>query len=487
MIKIILIFFIISLITGNNKPTGYLYCGLFGWVGKHPANFNRHAFTILGIKNEGRGGDSCGVYSNNTIKYGTGYSRDFPTFIKKISRVKAGKDCVVIGHTRKASIGIASPKNAQPVVLQSKAGSPGFVLTHNGTLTDYKEMAKKYGLNIKNLDTDSQILAALMYDTDAGTDILGEYNGSAALVFHTVGTNTIFIFKGKSKSSSNYAHTTEERPLYGYQESPNSFYYSSLKNPLELIAKDQENIFDIKCNILYQVEAGEFSEVRLINREDNYQRYITPYVPPVSNAYDYHKNWDGWGGRGGNNIDHRRVRGTGDTTKWISPPSSIASENLIHLGTSMMTFTKGRYHLGEHLVHGKVKVNDHGLLFTGNTNVQVLYDLFFWEGVLLFGEDEFEALNDKKKRDNFVSSLDELLLSSGPYPVCIYNTTDIKSLLYESNDAFADYTVSFTGQLCPIFCSKEYTVRDGLVTKIISRSTIKKLQNKIIKNINTWN
>ena len=37
-------------------------CGLFGLVGKHSRSFDYSTFCTLGIANDSRGGDSCGIF-----------------------------------------------------------------------------------------------------------------------------------------------------------------------------------------------------------------------------------------------------------------------------------------------------------------------------------------------------------------------------------------------------------------------------------------
>jgi hypothetical protein len=488
---LLLTLILLTYLFGSKTPTNYLYCGLFGWVGKNPSTFSRHAFTILGIGNDSRGGDSCGVYSNHGVIYGTGYTRDFPTFIKKIGKIKAGKDCVVLGHTRKASIGHTGASNAQPVVLKDENSNLGFVMTHNGTLINHKELAKKYKLSTKNLRTDSHVLAALIYDTEAGPDILAEYNGAAAVVYHLPGTNKIYIFKGKSKSSSNYNTTTEERPLYGYQESPHSFYYSSVKGPLELIAKSEKDIFDIECNTLYEVEAGVLKKIREIDRSKMYQRYVAP----VSNVH-YPKG--GYGSRyAGYNDDDYDYSGTyggvrhnsvaHGQTKWLSPPEAIGKEALIHLGSTMITLTRGRYHLGENLVHGKVTINDIGLVRNHKETSEKLFTLYFWEGVLLNGEDAFEEIKTIKAKKVHIGITSTDVLDRAPYPACGYinQKEGCSSPLYEVNDAVGTVQ-TYSGKWCPILCNREYYVKDGLVSRIITKQTIKKVYTDNVKFINTW-
>lgn len=496
--KILILFIILYWALSPKKPTEYLYCGLFGWIGKNPATFNRHAFSILGLSNESRGGDSCGVYSDRHIVYGTGFTKDFPSFIKKVTPIKSGKDCVVMGHTRKASIGTIDARNAHPIGLKNPEGNLGFILTHNGTLVNHYELAKRHGINTKGLKTDSQILAALIYHSEAGFELLGHYNGAAALAFHFVGTNTLFLFKGKSKSSENYYYETEERPLYGYQESEHSFYYSSLKSPLEVIAKKENQVFDLSCNTLYQITAGVIEDKIAIPRDKAFQKKSTYTWSGqkarvwkdnrwINERYDPYDDdpYEGYGpmayGYSHKKSGHSEVV-KGTETEYCSPPISIYSEALIHLGTGMLAYTKGRYHLGENLAHGKVIVNDIGLILDPKgTKKDELYTLYFWEGILLHDERTFETIKQLKNENHHVSIYEKELLSGTPYPVSLYK----RDVQYDPKLYGYDFTFDthqeFSGKFTPVFCNKTYTVRNGLISAYTKRNVMNKLKNKNVR------
>ena len=492
--NIIILLLILNLLL-NRKPTGYLNCGLFGWIGSNPSTFNRHAFAILGIANESRGGDSCGIYSNKGSVYGTGYTRDFPTFLKKIGRIRSGKDCVVMGHTRKASIGGVSAKNAQPVALKNAKGELGFILTHNGTLSNHEELAKKYDLDIDNLNTDSQILAALMYYSEAGSDVLGEYNGAASVVFHMPNTNTIYIFKGRSKSSSNTTYTTEERPLYGYQESDHSFYYSSTRAPLEIIADDEENITDLKCNTLIKITGGKVEEMTDINRDDQYQRYIESYVykkPKYGASYSYpgHDDADYLDQenyyRSGYNFDRNSAMRR-DRITHHNPHAYILAEDFATMGDEMINYTKGRYHLGKNIVHHKVTTNDFGLVVSLEKWKKPYHTLYFWEGILLYGEDQFNDLMRLRKEVKYISPKHMTLLESSPYPIATFDSDTVsKDFRMYTNDDAMMRPDTFTGRFVPIFCNKVYTLRDGMLITTNNQSTLNKLTEERIDNLKTW-
>ena len=45
-------------------------CGIFGIINKVEAPFDYSTFCVLGINNDSRGGDSCGVFIDQEVEYG---------------------------------------------------------------------------------------------------------------------------------------------------------------------------------------------------------------------------------------------------------------------------------------------------------------------------------------------------------------------------------------------------------------------------------
>ncbi len=130
-------------------------CGIVGYVGSK----NAQDFLISGLKRlEYRGYDSAGIVTLN--------NKGVATLLKakdKIagleSKVAKNKrtDSIGIGHTRWATHGEPSEKNAHP----HKAGK--LYLVHNGIIENYKELKSKLESSHKFVsETDSEVLAALI-------------------------------------------------------------------------------------------------------------------------------------------------------------------------------------------------------------------------------------------------------------------------------------------------------------------------------------
>jgi glutamine phosphoribosylpyrophosphate amidotransferase len=128
-------------------------CGIFGWTGKDPKKFNSIKFNVLGNYNDTRGGDSCGVYYNNGCVKGLDKESKYKDLVynhELHTRIKL-KEPLVIGHTRKASVGGITISNIQPLTLANEAGDIVYVQAHNGTIHNFEEMAEKYKIKLDSL------------------------------------------------------------------------------------------------------------------------------------------------------------------------------------------------------------------------------------------------------------------------------------------------------------------------------------------------
>lgn len=190
-------------------------CGLGGIISLKKRPFDFATFCTLGIANDSRGGDSCGIFIDGYYEYGTGKYRYFQDFFFDNDYINSLKESqIALVHCRKASVGIIDESTAQPVVIK-EGDEVKYVLMHNGTIYNYEELADKYipEINIKGM-TDSQVMAHIFYHS--GYQALGEYNGSGAFVMvdYRKKDPLVMFFVGESKHSEYYAKSEYERPLY---------------------------------------------------------------------------------------------------------------------------------------------------------------------------------------------------------------------------------------------------------------------------------
>jgi hypothetical protein len=259
-----------------------LGCGIIAFAGRNPARFNKQKFDILGLFNNSRGGDSCGVSTDGEIYYGVTLNRNYEDFIVNGGYMPPVDIPVVIGHTRKASVGVVNENNAHPFGFGDIRDEQGerrfeFVGCHNGTLYNHEELGKKYGVEttireeeynhfVRN-KVDSEILLEILYKQQ-NPDVLKEYIGGAAVVFSDLNKpNILYAFHGASKKEvgDKEDNLFEERPLYYYQESKETVYISSMKEALMFIGgEDKVTVHEFSHNTLYIIENGNVSKATRI-------------------------------------------------------------------------------------------------------------------------------------------------------------------------------------------------------------------------------
>jgi glucosamine--fructose-6-phosphate aminotransferase (isomerizing) len=131
-------------------------CGIVGYIGTRPAQ----SILLSGLKRlEYRGYDSAGIATMSkkgsvTLLRSKGKVAELST---KVTQHQTD-DVMGIGHTRWATHGEPSKRNAHPHHVGS------IYLVHNGIIENYlelKEMLQKHDYDFKS-DTDTEVLAALV-------------------------------------------------------------------------------------------------------------------------------------------------------------------------------------------------------------------------------------------------------------------------------------------------------------------------------------
>lgn len=261
-------------------------CGLFGIINTKPRAFDYTTFCTLGVANDSRGGNSCGYFIDGHYEYGVGKENKwFQYFFQENEFLNTVKECTIaLGHCRKASVGAINEKTAQPVVI-TNSGKVEYVLIHNGTIRNYKELAEKYipKVDIKDL-TDSQVMAQIFYHS--GYDVLDEYSGGAAFVIVDYRKNTpkVLLFKGASKKNTNSKEKSEERPLY-FCEGNGELVFSSIYPYLDSLRRNLIS-YSLKANCLCEYTNGKLDVVKEFSREDVYQdkeKFYWDYSPTYDN------------------------------------------------------------------------------------------------------------------------------------------------------------------------------------------------------------
>jgi predicted glutamine amidotransferase len=240
-------------------------CGLYGIINREVRPFRRDIFTTLGMANDRRGGDSCGVFIDGKVEYGIGKKALFEDFFWDSELLNSTTACqIALGHDRKASIGGITLEKAHPILIKNNQKEVEFAFIHNGTIYNYESLAKEY---IPDIDcskySDSQILALIIYHK--GFDVLSKYNGGAAFVAvdYRSGKPVTYLYKGASKTSKYYDTEEVERPLYiSYDQ--NRLIFSSIASYLCALMYD--DVYELKSNKVYKYVDGKLYGVKNIDR-----------------------------------------------------------------------------------------------------------------------------------------------------------------------------------------------------------------------------
>lgn len=256
----------------NNKN---ISCGLFGFAGEDPKDFNRDKFDKLGIYNITRGKHSCGISVDGKVMKGIRTNANYLDFIVNKTYSSPKDIPVVIGHTRHATFGSHTLKNAHPFKIINEDDPRKYVIgAHNGTLENHMDLARKYGVDPVN-KIDSEVLIEIIAKNDE-PEVLKEYTGAAALLLYSsVRPNTLFVFRGESSKTEYSVNTFEERPLFYYQQNENSMYISSLEDSLKSIMdepEDEDKIFEFRTNILYEIVNGKIVNRFKVDRKKAWER-----------------------------------------------------------------------------------------------------------------------------------------------------------------------------------------------------------------------
>lgn len=436
-------------------------CGIFGMINKNKqGRFNYPAFTTLGIANDSRGGDSCGIFIDGKTEYGIDKTKLFSEFINTSELLKSTTKChIALGHCRKASIGAIDLQRAQPVVLKNNKEEIEFVVMHNGTIHNYKELAQKYipEINITNM-SDSQVMARIFYH--CGFDVLSEYYGGAVFVIvdYRKGEPQIYVFKGYSRYYETSKTETEERPFY-FTTTNSSFYFSSIYNWLKPFTKNE--IYTIPENTVVSIQDNEIYIEKEIDRSKCTQCAKTQY----NNTHQYY-------GYGYYNSDgYQEYKGS--YTYLNTQANTHINKKITVTVAGLYKFDSGEF------VHGTIYVRPDG---TVGYSHDALY-LSFWHGILLKNRPCFTFLENfctkcNLQTENLAYIIPDTLELLNFHPTCVYENGEY--LLYWRNDL--DSTTPYDGKIQYIGEDCIYIVEEGMMVDCIPANN-----NDIIKQHYTDN
>lgn len=434
----------------NNHPEVTIACGMFGIITAKPKRFDYRGFCVLGIHNDVRGGDSCGVFVDGKTEYAADkVNKYFYNFFQQ-SKVlnKLNKTQVAIGHCRKASVGLITVAQAQPIVFKDAEGNTEFVVMHNGTIHNYGELAKTYIPNVPiNGLTDSQVLANIIYR--CGYDVLGEYIGGASFVFVDYRKNPkrpeVMFFRGESKEYSYSATTKEERPMF-YACDDERIVFSSLGTYIAAIMPKEET-FSTNPNCLLAWEGDS-----LVVKKTYDRRNCTQNIPYAVSTYNHSGSW--WE----DDVDYGQVN------------QNTIAKNL-HPGqvtlTSLGTYTKDNIPL-----HGQVNISMYG--YTSEYATGYFTPFWFWNGIMLYNEKCFHFLETFARTygcapEELEQNFPECLFYLSPYPQVDLTVGQKRSKLY------TDYITpweweSYDGDIIFFMGKFKHFIKNGFVDYSVKAS-----------------
>lgn len=453
-------------------------CGIFSFVAESPEKFNPYKFKILGLKNDVRGGDAVGLYYNNNLHK----SVTPPLFEKYIVEHKISKleTPLILGHVRKGSYGMGKTvEQAQPITILDDNDNIDFVLVHNGTLYNHKELATKYNV-INNDFTDTQILTEIIYK-NGYSNVLKEYEGAAALIWYDNRDKNVYVFKGASKVNMHTATISEERPLYWLKED-GCIYFSSVEDALQIIAEDNNNVEDIPVNILYKIDlAGNILEEIPIDRTKSLS-----YKTYTNNSYNNSNN----------------------TSNTYTRPKKLRDiADAINLGhvliTNKIIFRLGNYYIGEKLAHGTYILDQYGFIESDNFELDYnskKYKLSFFNGILIY-TDSFDDLVDELKTslnitditDTPYQKLSDLYKTIGYYAPYPYALPEFSNMVTKfsgdlrppvKRNVPSEYF--YSGVFRPLFINKGYNIHVGDYTSEIIYNTITSITDDIYTELTSY-
>lgn len=460
-------------------------CGISGYIAKDKIQLQKSTIKTLGVFNDSRGGDSCGIFIDGEVEYGVNEEKLFSNFMEKsVLLSKNTKTKVVLTHCRKRSVGGISLETAQPVVIKNSDGEADFCLIHNGTIHNAEALwAKHNETPLSSTLTDSQMMAHLFYNY--GYDDLAHYNGAAVFVIVDYRKDRekpeVLFFKGSSLENYISKKSSEERPLYVAFEDK-MLLFSSIKLSLKCVT-DKE-VLVVLPNKLCKYIGNDLVVVKEYDREERHQcREYATSKNACSSTYDDQYGNDYYDDKFNYRHNQKAAR------KASFPPTHTGSLGWDGSKKLEYRINEGKTYFQYKPAHGKHVASCFGY----TTTTYDVQEMWFYDGYMLKGgEQTFNFLVYLQKENKALcpteSDFSDLFISviRRFSAIPIWSNTSKK---YENEPEYGNI-VPFSGDFAIPFNSdyKIMKIVDGIVTEttVTSYNTYKVKFNERNNIINSF-
>jgi hypothetical protein len=210
-------------------------CGLSGYTGNTKAD--KHALRVLLIDNSVRGVHATGIANGEGLMDKKAIA--LKTYIGYDIFDEIANSKLVMCHNRWSTMkeNTTEDSAAHPFLIDDK-----ILGAHNGFIPEWKFQADKIGVDITNIQVDSEMIFHHLANNDYDPRCLSKIEGAMALSWIDLETKVLWLYRRSS------------RPLHVGEDAEKRLYYSSRENGLWMLG-GRGNI-ELEENIAYGFKNG---------------------------------------------------------------------------------------------------------------------------------------------------------------------------------------------------------------------------------------